>query len=87
LQTPESNTPVDPNALTVLREMVGGGTYWRKKGMDDIWLLDVFCFPRIAKPKFSNHWRPEHFLALLDDYERLLKEEAGRVGSGMDRAG
>jgi hypothetical protein len=31
--------------------MVGGGAYWRKKGTDDVWLLDVFCFPRIAKPE------------------------------------
>jgi len=68
---------VDPNALPLLRRMLTHGCFWRSNGWPEAgaWQLDLYALPNFVKPAWTAKWRPEHFLALLDDYERLLRKE------------
>lgn len=81
MQMPESTRrPVDSNALPLLRRMITHGCFWRSNGWPEAgaWQLDLYALPHFNKPAWTADWKPQHFLALLDDYERLLKEEQAR---------
>lgn len=67
----------DLTALSTLRWLVTHGGFWRKTGWPEgeSWLLDLYHIPHVRKPMSTSDWRPEHFLDILDDYERLLKKE------------
>lgn len=70
-------TPGRDSAVALLRRMLTYGCYWRSNRWptEDAWQVDVFHVPNVNMPAWSHEWRPEHFLDILDDYERLLRKE------------
>jgi hypothetical protein len=72
---------VDANALPLLRRMITHGCFWRSNGWPEegAWQLDLYALPRFNKPAWTADWKPQHFLALLDDYERLLRKEQDEI--------